>query len=189
MRPLVVLSVLTLVACSADNSSRPAPTPAPTPTPTKTAEVVKTEAPKNSPPAAPQLLGLELFRMTGNEAGCPEQARGDCVSRLEFTAAGSIELDPWGAPGVGPLKASVSPAELERVAATLTAAELLAILDRKPACSGANETEGMLVRIAGVEHGNATGYCNEAPIQAVRGVLLELARTHFPDNHLISPPF
>lgn len=75
------------------------------------------------------------------------------------------------------------------MASTLTAVDLLAILDHKPACSGANETEGMMVVVAGVEHRNATGYCNEAPIQEVRKVLLELASRHFPDNHLICPPF
>lgn len=187
MRCLVALIALTsLVACSADNSTRPAPTPAPTPiAKTPTAEVAE-ESPQ---PAAPQLFGLERFRRTGNDAGCPEQARGDCVTSIELTAAGAIELDPWGAPGVGTLKARVSPEELEGVAATLTAAELLTILDRKPACSGANETEGMRVIVAGVEHGNATGYCNEVPIQMVRKVLLELASRHFPDNHLICPPF
>lgn len=185
MRRIVLIALTSLVACSADNSTRPAPTPAPTPN----AKAPTAEVPKESPQPATQLFGLERFRRTGNDAGCPDEGKGDCVSALELTAAGSLELDPWGAPGVGPLKASLSPEDLERVAATLTAADLLAILDHKPACSGANETETMLVSVAGVEHRNATGYCNEAPIQAVRKVLLELASKHFPDNHLICPPF
>jgi hypothetical protein len=175
-----LLSILA-AACAAE---------APPPAPAKAAPVATpTPATPTPTPAGPLRSGLERFRMTGDEAGCPEQARGDCVAAIDLTAAGALELDPWGAPGVGPLTATLDRAELEALEATLTAAELLALLDRKATCEDARETETMQVTIAGAAHRGATGRCNDAPIQAARGAMISLAAKHFPGNHLISPPF
>jgi hypothetical protein len=153
---------------------------------------IKTATPPSPPPPTPDGPASprpERFRWTGNEAACPAQAEGDCVSAIELGSDGAVTLDPWGAPGTAPLASKLGPKELERAAATLTAAELLLLLDQKPVCSGANETETMMVDVDGAVHRNATGYCNDAPLQAVRKVLLDLSAAHFPDHHLISPPF
>ena len=53
----------------------------------------------------------------------------------------------------------------------------------------ANQTETMLVRIAGTDHRNATGACNEPPILAARAAIQALTNTHFDGHSLNSPPF
>jgi hypothetical protein len=141
------------------------------------------------PETTPRKLAFERFRMTGNEAGCPGPAEGDCVSAIELRSDGTLGLDPWGAPATVVLTAKLETDQLESVASSLSASEFVDLLDRKPACADANLTETMLLSLDGRLHENATGHCNEAPIQTVRGVLLELVAQHFPGKHLISPPF
>ncbi|MBC8073409.1 MAG: hypothetical protein IAG13_34130 [Deltaproteobacteria bacterium] len=138
----------------------------------------------------PARTSFERFELTGNEAGCPAQAKGDCVSAIELLADGTLRLDPWGEPATTKrLEAKLTPEEVERVSAPLTAPALLTLLDRADACSGANATETMLVRVAGTEHRNETGHCNDDAVQAARGAMIDLTTRHFREHDLISPPF
>lgn len=140
-------------------------------------------------PAGSGDAGFLRFRMTGDDAACPRLAKGDCKTVVELTAEGALTLDPWGAPGAEILRAQLAAAEVEQAAPSLTAPELLTLLDHDPPCEGADQTETMEVHIAGRARRGATGACNDPPIQAVRKVMLDLTHRHFPDHHLISPPF
>jgi hypothetical protein len=66
---------------------------------------------------------------------------------------------------------------------------LLDLLALPKPCAEANATESMLVRVAGADHQNETGYCNEDAIQSARGAAIDLASAHFSGHSLISPPF
>ncbi len=98
-------------------------------------------------------------------------------------------MDAWGEPTAPALSTRVPAEELSRAIAVLTDAALLATLARTPCCADANQSETMLVRLAGADHQNATGYCNDPPIQAARQAIQALTNAHFPDHSLISPPF
>jgi len=132
---------------------------------------------------------FERFFLTGDEAGCPSQARGDCRSSAELLSDGTLRMDPWGEPGAPTLEAHVPDAALASALPALRAPALLALLDRARTCPDANQTETILVRVAGTDHRNATGNCNEAPIQAARAAIQGLTNAHFPDHSIISPPF
>jgi len=132
---------------------------------------------------------FERFLLTGHETPCPREARGDCQSFAELRSDGTLRMDPWGEPGSPVLEAQVPGAALAQAIPALTDPQLLALLGRAAACPTANHTETILVRLAGADHQNATGYCNEGPIQAVRAAIQGLTTQHFPEHSLISPPF
>ena len=179
LRALVVLSVVAVaVAACSGSGSTGAPAPRPVP---------RGEAPEE-PPARPG-GDFERFFLTGDEAGCPSQARGDCRSSAELSSDGTLRMDPWGEPGAPTLSARVPDAALAQAIPALRDPALLALHARPPPCPDSNQTETMLVRIAGTDHQNATGACNEPPIQAARAAILALTSTHFPGHSLISPPF
>ena len=180
LRTLLWVSAIALAGCSGSRSTttvgggdRHPPEPAPTP------EV----------PPAPPGHGFDRFLLTGDETPCPPQAHGDCGSSAELVADGTLRMDPWGEPGAPALSARVSDAERDRAVLALGAPALRALLAQPSACAGANQTQTMLVRLAGTDHRNATGYCNDAPIQAARAAIQALTTAHFPDHSLISPPF
>jgi hypothetical protein len=181
-----IAGLVLLVSCS----GRAAPESGTTPTSEPVNAAPSSPAAAATATTKPATTTFERFELTGNEAGCPAQAKGDCVSAIELLADGTVRLDPWGEPATTKrLEAKVTADEVERVSAPLTAAALLTLLDRADACSGANATETMLVRVAGMEHRNETGHCNDEPVQAARGAMIELTARHFRDHHLISPPF
>jgi hypothetical protein len=127
--------------------------------------------------------------MTSDETPCPREARGDCRSSAELLADGTLRMDPWGERRATPLTGTVPAATLAELRGAFGAPELVALLDQPKACTEANATETMLVRVSGVEHRNETGYCNDAAIQNARGAMVRLAGETFPDHSLITPPF
>jgi len=186
-----IVALVLLTSCS----GRAAPESATTPTNEPVDTVPSSPAPAASPttnPATtkPATTSFERFELTGHEDGCPAQAKGDCVSAIELAADGRVRLDPWGEPATTKrLEARLMAEDLERVTALLTAPALLAVLDRPKACADANATETMLVRVAGTDHRNETGHCNDESVQVARGAMIEVTARYFSDHHLISPPF
>jgi hypothetical protein len=183
-RALYGCLVMAVAACSGSSSTSPSgsgqpETPEPTPTP----------SPAPTPAPTPPHAGFERFVLTGDDAACPAEARGDCHSSFELLADGTVRMDAWGAPGAAVLAAQATEAEREDVARAVTAPGLLSLLGQAKTCADANQTESMLVRIAGTDHENDTGYCNDEPIQAARGAALRVAAARFPGHSLISPPF
>jgi len=190
---LTMCCALALVACSSSQSAAGAsndPTPAPEPRQDEASEapVVEEETTPVAEPSGPA-ADFERFLLTGSESPCPAQANGDCDSFAELLADGTLRMDPWGAPTTSTLTARVPEPALTAAIAVLTAAPLISELEQSLPCSTANRSETMLVRVAGRNHDNQTGFCNSPSIQAVRGVLMALTSEHFPQHSLISPPF
>ena len=189
MHASTIAALVLLTSCS----GRAAPDPATTPANEPVATTPSSPAPAVSPTTEPTTASFERFErfeLTGHEDGCPAQAKGDCVSAIEIAADGRVRLDPWGEPATTTrLEARLFAEDLERLIARLTAPALLAVLDRPKACADANATETMLVRIAGTDHRNETGHCNDESVQAARGAMMEVTARYFSDHHLVSPPF
>lgn len=57
------------------------------------------------------------------------------------------------------------------------------------ACAGADASEHMRIEIGNGPFEGDTGACNTEPVRAARGTAIELVLEHFPDRHLVSPPF
>lgn len=177
MSRIALLSVLTVAACSGSGATVPAEAPA----------LPRAEAPAEPPPRSGG--DFERFFLAGDEAGCPIQARGDCRSSAELLSDGTLRMDSWGEPGAPTLSADVPDAVLAQAIVALRDPALLALLALPTPCPDANQTETMLVRIAGTDHRNATGACNEPPILAARAAIQALTNTHFDGHSLNSPPF
>ncbi len=184
LRKLLLLSVLAGTACSGSSSSQSPAEPIPVPTPVAD----EAEPPPEAPPE--NATGdFERFVLTGNETPCPPQATGDCQSSAELLADGTLRMDPWGDPATPILEAQVPAAAVAEAVTALTDPALLTLLGQPQTCPEVNQTETLLVRTAGTDHQNATGYCNSAPLHAVRAAIMQLTQTHFPNHSLISPPF
>jgi hypothetical protein len=192
-RSTVVLALVALlaIACSSSNgssSSGQASTPSAPHEDTPPAHA-DDPTPTSPTPTAPERAAFDRILWTGHERPCPPPARGDCDISAELLADGTLHLDPWGAPGVAPLEAHATDTELADAAPALTSGALLGLLDAPRVCPDANDTESLLVRIAGTDHDADTGYCNDPPLLDARTAVQSLVRAHFPDHHLISPPF
>lgn len=159
--------------------SEPAPPPGPPPAP----------APAPSPPTPGPSTTFERFLLVGDEAGCPVQAHGDCHSSAELLADRTLRFDAWGEPNGGMRQAPLTEDIFSAAVQRLTAPEVVRLLSADRACRDANATESMTLRVGAAEHAAATGACNDEPIMAARGVMIDLCSRYFPEHSLVSPPF
>ncbi len=180
----LLLLWLVVIGCSGSRSESP-----PAGRGAQTTAVPDVERANKDSYPAPTGSDFERFVLTGNEAPCPMQARGDCHSFLELLADGTLRMDEWGKPGAAVLEAHISPDGVRSTAAAVQMRALLDLLGHAKPCGEANRTETILVRVSGTDHQKETGHCNDSAIQSARAAALELASAHFPGHSLISPPF
>ncbi len=121
--------------------------------------------------SVPSFQSFETFR----GGFCPPQA--DCSASIKLLADGSLFVDRMGEPDVGVHTATVSESDLSAAIEILTAPALMSILDGSdPACPAPTDVfESMTLVDDNGEHRTSITFCNQAPINAARAALNDLA--------------
>ena len=127
---------------------------------------------------------FERFRRSSAAGLCPGDM--DCASFIELGADRVLLFDRFGELPVVVHQAEVTPGELADAVLVLTDPDLVALLDLgEPPCLPPSDVfEQMLLVAGGREHANDTTFCDDAPLEAARAALEDLAAAHFPSSAL-----
>jgi hypothetical protein len=133
------------------------------------------------PDAAPETVGFRRFTRAFGGGPCPDDI--DCAGSIELRQNRRLLVDREGEFPVVVHEATVSPADLERVAAILSDPALVALLDRgEPPCDPPSDSYDTMTLLddAGETHANSVTGCADDPIAAARAALDDLAATYVP---------
>ena len=115
-------------------------------------------------------------------AGGPCADDMDCFGSTELTADRVLLVDRFGELPVVIHQAEVTPEEFDAAVPVFTDRDLVELLDLgEPPCEPPTDVvEQMTLYAGGLQHSNSVTTCEDAPLEAARAALDDLATTYFP---------